>query len=381
MAQQYAALKGAFEGKKSLIAFAMKANSNLSVVACFAALGAGADCVSFGEVKRALIAGVPKYKIIFSGVGKRDDEILGALTEDILFINVESEAELMRVEAAARELGRAARVSVRVNPAIDARTHPYISTGLKENKFGVSVEVAKRLYIYAKNSPFLEPIAIHFHIGSQIVELEPIEQAARKAAELAKSLIALEIDLKFFDVGGGIGVTYKDEKTIDLAAYANTVFGALQGLDMTIICEPGRFLTANGGVFLTRVIYEKYSEGRRFVVVDGAMNDLIRPALYGAYHRVEAIGAAGDETLCDVVGPVCESGDFFAKNIVLPPIERGDLLVVHTAGAYGFAMSSNFNTRRRAAEVAVDKNGYRLIRERETYEDIFASEMRLLSAR
>jgi diaminopimelate decarboxylase len=381
MEAQYTALKKAFEGRKSLIAFAMKANSNLSVIARFAALGAGADCVSFGEMKRALISGIPRYKIIFSGVGKRDDEILGALKEDILFINIESEAELMRVDAIAREIGKAARVSVRVNPAIDAKTHPYISTGLKENKFGVSVEVAKRLYIYAKNSPFLEPIAIHFHIGSQIIELDPIKQAARKVAELARSLIALEIDLRFFDVGGGIGVTYKDEKTIDLMAYANTVSDAIKGLDMTIVCEPGRFLTANGGVFLTRVLYEKYSEGRRFVVVDGAMNDLIRPALYGAYHRVEAIGRTGDETLCDVVGPVCESGDFFAKNIPLPPIERGDLLAVYTAGAYGFSMSSNFNTRRRAAEVAVKQGDYQLIRERETYEDIFASEVRLLNAR
>ncbi|MDR2035016.1 MAG: diaminopimelate decarboxylase [Helicobacteraceae bacterium] len=378
MASQYNALKGAFEGKKSLIAFALKANSNLSVIAHFAALGAGADCVSFGEIKRALIAGVPKYKIIFSGVGKRDDEILGALKEDILFINVESEAELMRVEAIAKELGKPARISIRINPEIDAKTHPYISTGLREHKFGVDQESAKKLYIHAKNSPFLEPIGAHFHIGSQLTELEPIKQAAQKVAELVRSLVALEIDLKFFDVGGGIGVVYKNEKTIDLKEYASAIFGAIKDLDLTIVCEIGRFLVANAGRFLTKVLYEKDTGKKRFVVVDGAMNDLIRPALYNAYHAVEAIGCEGETSLCDIVGPICESSDFFAKNVALPPTKHNDLLLVNTAGAYGFVLSSNYNTRRRSAEIAIQNGVDRLIRERETYEDIFASELKLL---
>ncbi|MDR2638900.1 MAG: diaminopimelate decarboxylase [Helicobacteraceae bacterium] len=380
MTSRYETLKNAFEGKKSLVAFALKANSNLSVIARFAALGAGADCVSYGEVKRALIAGVPKYKIIFSGVGKRDDEITGALNDDILFINCESEAELDRVEAIAQSLAKPARISVRVNPEIDAKTHPYISTGLKENKFGVDIPTAKRLYIRAKNSPWLEPVGIHFHIGSQLTDLTPIAEAADKVAELARSLIALEIDLKFFDAGGGIGVTYKDETPFTPSQYAKTIAQAINGLDLTIVCEPGRFLTAGGGVFLTRVLYEKRMGDKRFTVVDGAMNDLVRPALYNAYHRVEAIGKSGGESLCDVVGPVCESSDFFAKNISLPSVDRGDLLAVHTAGAYGFTMSSNFNTRRRAAEVAVENGADRLIRERETYDDLLASEVKLLNA-
>ncbi|MDR0665018.1 MAG: diaminopimelate decarboxylase [Helicobacteraceae bacterium] len=380
MASQYEKLKSAFRGKKSLIAFAVKANSNLSVIAKFASLGAGADCVSYGEIKRALIAGVPKYKIIFSGVGKRDDEIEGALNDDILFINCESESELDRIESIARRLAKRARISVRVNPEIDAKTHPYISTGLLENKFGVDIQTAKRLYIRVKNSAWLEAAGIHFHIGSQMTELAPILEAAKKAADLARSLTALEIDIKFFDAGGGIGVAYNDETIFDVKDYAEGIARAIEGLDLTIICEPGRFLTADGGVFLTRVLYEKRSKVKRFVVTDGGMNDLIRPALYGASHRVEAIGKSGDESLCDVVGPVCESGDFFAKDILLAPVERGDLLAVHTAGAYGFTMSSNFNSRRRAAETAIENGSDRLIRERESYDDLFASETRLLKA-
>ncbi|MDR2906141.1 MAG: diaminopimelate decarboxylase [Helicobacteraceae bacterium] len=380
MKSRYNTFKNAFDGRKSLICFAIKANSNLSVIAAFAAQGAGADCVSFGEVKRALLAGVPKYKIIFSGMGKRDDEIRGALAEDILLLNVESEEELERVEAIAAETGKIARISVRINPAIDAKTHPYISTGLKENKFGVDIETAKKLYLRAKKSANLEAIGIHFHIGSQLTELSAIAEAAEKVAELARNLIALEIDLKFFNVGGGLGIAYKDETPIAPADYALAIFMAVKGLDLTIVCEPGRFLTAEAGVFLTRVIYEKKAGKKRFVVVDGAMNDLIRPALYGAFHKVAVIGAEdhSGENLCDVVGPVCESSDFFAKNIHLPDVRRGDLLAIYAAGAYGFAMSSNYNTRRRAAEVAVEEGKDRLIRERESYEELFANELSLL---
>lgn len=374
MSAQFEALKEAFRGRKSILAYAVKANSNLSVVKHFAQLGSGADCVSIGEVRRALMAGVPKYRIIFSGVGKRDDEIREAIESDILYINVESEAELGRVEAIAKELGCAARISIRVNPNIDPKTHPYISTGLHDNKFGVELGAAKRMYILAKNSPHLDPVGIHFHIGSQLTELEPIYESAVIVADLLRSLQAIDIDLKFFDIGGGLGVRYNDETTIEPYDYAQAILAALKGIDVTIICEPGRFLTANAGYFLTKVLYEKCNGEKRFVVVDGAMNDLIRPSLYKAYHRIEALEKEGEESAADVVGPVCESGDFLAKNYPLPAMEHNDLLVIHSAGAYGFGMGSNYNTRGRAAEVAVENAQDRLIRRRETFEDVIALE-------
>lgn len=378
MQMQFESLKEAFRGRKSILAYAVKANSNLSVVKHFAQLGSGADCVSIGEVRRALMAGVPKYRIIFSGVGKRDDEIREAIESDILYINVESEAELGRVEMIARELNAKARISIRVNPNIDPKTHPYISTGLHDNKFGVEIVAAKRMYIQAKNSDHLDPVGIHFHIGSQLTELEPIYEAAVIVADLLRSLQAIDIELKFFDVGGGLGVRYNDETTIEPYDYAQAILSALKGIDVTIICEPGRFLTANAGYFITKVLYEKNNGAKRFVMVDGAMNDLIRPSLYKAYHRIEALEKSGEERAADVVGPVCESGDFLAKNYPLPPMEHNDLLVVHSAGAYGFGMGSNYNTRGRSAEVAVEAGKERLIRRRETFEDVIALEREYL---
>lgn len=373
--QQFTALKEAFKARKSLICFALKANSNLSVLKHMASLGAGCDCVSIGEVKRALYAGVPKYKIIFSGVGKRDDEIEEALKNDILMLNLESEEEMMRVEKIALGLGVVARISIRVNPNIDAQTHPYISTGLHENKFGVDIESAKRMYIHAKNATALDPVGIHFHIGSQITELQPFKDAARVLAELLRNLKALKIDIKFFDVGGGIGIRYDDEETISLYEYAQGIFSALSGMDVTFVCEPGRYLVGNSGYFLTKVLYEKHNGYKRFVIVDGAMNDLIRPSLYGAYHEIDVYGKEAHETtVCDVVGPVCESGDFFAKNIALPALEHDDLLVVKSAGAYGFTMSSNYNSRTRVAEVALENGEDRLIRRRESFDDLIALE-------
>ncbi len=366
---RYRTLKEAFGGKKSLINYAVKANSNLSVIRHLAKLGAGADCVSIGEVYRALDAGVDKYKIIFSGVGKRDDEIEEALRKDILMLNLESEAEMKRVEAIAADMQKEARISIRVNPNIDPKTHPYISTGLHENKFGVDIETAKRMYIYAKKSPHLNPIGVHFHIGSQLTELGPIKESAQIVADLVRSLHAIDIDIRFFDVGGGLGVVYKDETPIDEREYTVAIFEAIKGMDLTIMCEPGRYLVANAGAFFTRVLYEKRNEGKRFVIVDGAMNDLLRPSLYNAYHRIEAPGKKGEETPADVVGPVCESGDFFGKEVMLPPLEHNDILVVHSAGAYGFTMASNYNTRPRPAEVAIIGDETRLIRRRETYED------------
>ena len=372
---QYLKLKEAFAGRKSIISYAVKANSNLSVIKHFASLGAGADCVSIGEVKRALLAGVNKYKIIFSGVGKRDDEIKEALIKDILMINVESEAELFRVEKMAKELDKEARISIRVNPNIDPKTHPYISTGLHENKFGVDIETAKKMYIFAKKSKFLNPVGIHFHIGSQLTELEPIREASAIVSDLVRSLKAIDVDIKFFDVGGGLGIKYKDEKLIDTYDYAQAILSTLSGLDVTIICEPGRFLVGNGGYFLTKVLYEKINGDKRFVIVDGAMNDLIRPSLYNAYHKIEVLSDNKETSKANIVGPICESGDFFAKNIEVPKTKPGDLVVIYSAGAYGFTMASNYNTRPRVAEVAVENSKDRLIRRRETFEDLIACEI------
>ncbi len=379
MTKQYEELKEAFKGRKSLLAYAIKSNSNLSVINHFAQMGSGADCVSIGEVRRAFLAGVPSYKIIFSGVGKSDEEIREAIEKDILYINVESEAELGRVELIAKELGANCRISIRVNPNIDPMTHPYISTGLHDNKFGVDIDSAKRMYIRANNSEHLDPVGIHFHIGSQLTELKPIYESAEIVADMVRSLQSINIELKFFDIGGGLGVTYKDEITIKPYDYAQAVLGTLKGLDLTIVCEPGRFLTANAGYFLTKVLYEKKNGAKRFVVVDGAMNDLLRPSLYKAYHKIEAITESKSElSEADVVGPVCESGDFFAKNYMLPTLEHNDLLVIHSAGAYGFGMGSNYNTRGRSAEVAIKGGESRIVRRREEFEDLIALEQEYL---
>ena len=379
MTAQYEELKEAFKGRKSIMAYAVKANSNLSVVKHFSTLGSGADCVSIGEVRRAFLAGIPAYKIIFSGVGKTDDEIREAIEKDILYINVESEAELGRVELIAKELNTKSRISIRVNPNIDPKTHPYISTGLHDNKFGVDLDSAKRMYIKANNSENLDPVGIHFHIGSQLTELKPIYESAEIVADLVRSLSKIKIELKFFDIGGGLGVVYDDEVTIKPYDYAQAILGTLKGLDLTIICEPGRFLTANAGYFVSKVLYEKQNGKKRFVVIDGAMNDLLRPALYSAYHKIEAVSESKTElSPADIVGPVCESGDFFAKDYPLPDLAHNDLLVVHSAGAYGFGMGSNYNTRGRSAEVAIKDGEDRIIRDRETFDDLIALESKYL---
>jgi diaminopimelate decarboxylase len=378
ISNRYTTLKNAFAGKKSIINYAVKANSNLSVIRHLAKMGAGADCVSIGEVNRALTAGVDKYKIIFSGVGKRDDEIREALEKDILMLNLESEAEMKRVEMVAKELNKEARISIRVNPNIDPQTHPYISTGLHENKFGVEIDMAKRMYIYANKSEFLNPVGIHFHIGSQLTKLDPIRESAQIVADLVRSLKAIKINIKFFDVGGGIGVVYDDEVTIEATDYTQAIFQATKGLDITLLCEPGRYMVANAGAFFTKVLYEKNNDEKRFVIVDGGMNDLIRPSLYNAYHKIEAVGIEGEKTPADVVGPVCESGDFFGKNVPLPALAHNDLIVVQSAGAYGFTMASNYNTRAKPAEVAIEGGEDRLIRKRETYEDQVRLELEYL---
>ena len=454
--KNFIALKEAFAARKSLVCFAIKANSNLSVLKFLSDLGSGFDCVSIGELRRALYIGAKSYKIIFSGVGKQDSELEFALKSDILLINLESEAEMLRLERIAQKLNKPARISIRVNPNVDAKTHPYISTGLSENKFGVSIETARKMYIYAKKSKFLNPVGIHFHIGSQLTDISPICDAAKIVSDLLRELRALEIDIKFFDVGGGIGIRYEDEKQIVLYDYAQGILKSLSGLDVTIVCEPGRFITGASGVLLTRVLYEKQNCGKRFVIVDGAMNDLIRPSLYGAHHKIELVSernsacescasqsdtenstaqnsahskafgieaksasevfapqnfmpqngvsqslqgnfapqnssnlssavdnsapqsSAESLSLCDVVGPICESGDFLAKGVSLPSLQSGDLLAVQSAGAYGFSMSSNYNTRCRAAEVAVYDGQDRLIRKRESFDELIALEKDLV---
>ena len=257
--KRFLAYKEAFSGRKSLICYALKANSNLSILRAIARLGGGADCVSIGEVRRAILAGIKPYRIIFSGVGKRDSEIKEALELGILFINVESHQELLRVEAIARILDTQARISIRVNPNIDPKTHPYISTGLSENKFGVELEEAKKMYLYAHKSSALQPIGVHFHIGSQLTELDPITQSAHKIADFTRALLALKIDIRFFDIGGGVGICYEEETPIDLYTYAQSILSALGGLDLTIICEPGRSIVGESGYLITQVLYEKHT--------------------------------------------------------------------------------------------------------------------------
>ena len=377
--EYYHQFKSAFSGRKTLICYALKANSNLSVVKKLASLESGADCVSLGEIKRAILAGIPPYKIIYSGVGKQEEEIKEAIKLGILFINIESKAELFKVESIAKSLNTKARISIRVNPDIDPQTHPYISTGLKENKFGIEIQEAKSLYLHAHKSEFLEPIGIHFHIGSQLTKLQPIYESAQKIAKLVHSLLALKIDIKFFDIGGGLGITYSDETTINPYDYAQSILECLRGLDLTIICEPGRFIIGNAGVFLVKVLYEKISQNKRFVIVDGAMNDLIRPSLYNAYHQIIPLTQPqGEKSPADIVGPICESGDYLGKNIELPPLKEGDVLAILSSGAYGFSMSSNYNTRPRCAEVAISQGKIKLIRKRETFEDLIVLEKDLM---
>ena len=377
--EYYYQFKSAFSGRKTLICYALKANSNLSVVKKLASLESGADCVSLGEIKRAILAGIPPYKIIYSGVGKQEEEIKEAIKLGILFINIESKAELFKVESIAKSLNTKARISIRVNPDIDPQTHPYISTGLKENKFGIEIQEAKSLYLHAHKSEFLEPIGIHFHIGSQLTKLQPIYESAQKIAKLVHSLLALKIDIKFFDIGGGLGITYSDETTINPYDYAQSILECLRGLDLTIICEPGRFIIGNAGVFLVKVLYEKISQNKRFVIVDGAMNDLIRPSLYNAYHQIIPLTQSqGEKSPADIVGPICESGDYLGKNIELPPLKEGDILAILSSGAYGFSMSSNYNTRPRCAEVAISQGKIKLIRKRETFEDLITLEKDLM---
>lgn len=374
--KRYLLLKEAFAGRKNQIFYALKANCNLALLRFLVSLDSGFDCVSANEIKKALMAGAKPYKIIFSGVGKKKEELSFALKAKILFINIESEAELKLLEEVAKELDKIANISIRVNPDVDAKTHPYISTGLRENKFGVSLEEAKSLYLYAKKSPFLNTVGIHFHIGSQILDISSIIEASFMVAKLARELKSAGVELRFFDVGGGLGVRYKDEKEPNLYEYAQGILNSLQAQNLCICLEPGRFIMANSGVLVSSVIYEKFNEGKRFVIIDAAMNDLARPALYGAFHEISPLSAS-KESLCDVVGGICESGDFLAKDILLPACKYGDLLLIKSAGAYAFSMSSNYNSRNKACELAYKEGKIYQIRKRQSLEDQLINEINM----
>lgn len=366
-------------GDGAKICYAVKANSNLAVLKIFSDLGAGFDIVSAGELQRVLAAGGDPAKVVFSGVGKTTEEMDLALKLGIDCFNVESAAELARLEERARLLARPARVAFRINPDVDAATHPYISTGLKENKFGVLAEHALDLYQTAADSDWLTPVGVACHIGSQIETLEPMLEALARLLDLVDALTERGIEIEHVDMGGGFGVTYQDESDFDVAAYGARVRAALQGRRLSLSVEPGRFLVANGGILVSRVEYLKPAleeGGKQFAVVDAAMNDLIRPALYQAWHRVETVAPAGDGAesgTWDVVGPVCESGDFLAKDRELT-LAPGDLVAVHSAGAYAMVQSSNYNSRPRPAEVLVDGDAFHVIRRRETPEDLYRHE-------
>ncbi|HBZ71016.1 MAG TPA: diaminopimelate decarboxylase [Deltaproteobacteria bacterium] len=371
----YDALDAAFRGVPHTLCYALKANMNLAVVRTLVARGAGADVTSGGELFRALRAGAPAGRIVYSGVGKTDDEIDRALDAGIKLFNVESRSELRRIDLRARQSGVRAPIAFRVNPDVDPKTHPYVSTGLRTSKFGIPISEAMDAYAEAKALDGVRIVGVDCHIGSQLTRLEPFADALSRVRSLIFELRAAGHAIEIVDVGGGLGVRYSEERPPDAGEYAAVVCKALRDLGCEIVLEPGRWLTANAGVLLTRVLLEKTNDDKRFVVVDGAMNDLIRPALYQAFQTIEPVGPPrGPTRPVDVVGPVCESGDFLAKDRPFPPVERGDLLAVRGAGAYGFAMSSNYNARPRAAEVLVRADRFAVVRERESLEDLVRGE-------
>lgn len=372
--RHYRVYEQALAGLPNLICFAVKANSNIAVLNILARLGAGFDIVSGGELQRVLRAGGEASKIIFSGLGKTAAEIQQALDAGIHCFNVESEAELNRIGDIAHRTGRTAPVSLRVNPDVDAGTHPYISTGLKENKFGIASADALDVYRKAAEMPGIEIVGIDCHIGSQLTSVEPFLDAIDKLLEMVDQLKSEGISLKHFDMGGGLGVTYDDEKPPQPDELIAAVRGRFASRNLTLMVEPGRSIAANAGIFLTKVEYVKTTEFKNFAIVDGAMNDLIRPALYSAWQEIVTTEhTSGDSKLYDIVGPVCESADFLGKDRELT-LEQGDLLAVRSAGAYGFVMSSNYNTRGRAAEVMVDGDTAHQIRAREVISELFKDE-------
>ncbi|MEQ1814171.1 MAG: diaminopimelate decarboxylase, partial [Candidatus Nitrotoga sp.] len=374
LSDAYRQFEVALQGRANLVCYAVKANSNIAILNLFARLGAGFDIVSAGELQRVLAAGGTAGKIVFSGVGKTADEMKLALQADILCFNVESGAELERLNEVAKEIGKVAPISLRVNPDVDAKTHPYISTGLKQNKFGVAYTEALALYRKAQASKNLRIVGMDCHIGSQLTDLAPFIAATEKMLALVDTLAREGIRLEHLDLGGGLGISYQDETPPGIADYAQALLDAMRGRAEKIIVEPGRVLVGNAGVLLTKVEYLKHGEEKNFAIVDAAMNDLMRPALYGAYHQIQPVHKnTGNQQTYEVVGPVCETGDFLGNARSLS-IAQGDLLAIMSAGAYGMSMSSNYNSRPRVAEIMVSGDVAQVIRERETVMQLFSGE-------
>lgn len=372
---QFESLSRTFAAVRHLICYSVKANSNLAVLRTFARRGSGFDIVSAGELHRVQQAGGDTGKVVYSGVGKSPEEVRAALRAGILMFNVESLAELEMLDAVAAEEGRLAPVALRINPDVDPKTHPYIATGLRKSKFGVPMAEALAAYERARRLRNLKIIGLDCHIGSQLTELAPFRDALSRIRDLCEQLIREGYDVKLIDVGGGLGIRYRNETPPSFAEYAQTVIESLQPFAGTIVLEPGRSLVGNAGVLLTKVQYLKSTAEKNFVVVDAGMNDLIRPSLYGSYQEIRPVRPNGtDRSIVDVVGPVCESGDFLARDRELPQVRPGDVLAVMSAGAYGFVMASNYNTRPRAAEVLVDGSVFSVVRLRETYEDLLRGE-------
>lgn len=365
------AYKDAFDGQPHIICFALKANSNPAVLRTLAKNGSGADVVSGGELYLALKAGIPARKIVYAGVGKTDEEIASALKARILMFNVESSDEMAAINRVAGSLKLKAPIALRVNPDIDPKTHPYISTGLKESKFGIPIEEALENYRLAKKLPNLEVVGIHKHIGSQITTLQPFVDALKKVIKLANTLRDEGIEIKNLDIGGGLGIPYNDERPPQPKELSKALRPLLKEIGLNIILEPGRSIAGNAGIFVTKVLYKKKHTKKDFVIVDGGMNDLLRPSLYSAFHNVLPLKKNGrKKTHYDIVGPICESGDFLAKDRDLNRLSQGELIAIMSCGAYGFTMSSNYNSRPRVAEVMVKGDKFYTVREREKYRDL-----------
>jgi diaminopimelate decarboxylase len=374
--QRYRDFVGAFADARATICYSVKANPNLGVIATLGRLGAGADVVSEGEFRRALAAGIPADRVIFSGIGKTDSELEYALAHDVHQINVESLPELEALSAVATRMGRVARIAIRVNPDVDARTHAKITTGKKENKFGIDLAHAAAAYRRAASLPGIAPLGIAVHIGSQLTSLRPFETAFRRVAELYRTLRDQNIPLERLDLGGGIGIRYQDETPPAIADYAAAVKRIVGNLGATLSFEPGRYLVGNAGVLVARVVYVKKGVTHRFIILDAAMNDLVRPALYDAWHEIQPLVAMPRRGWkeADVVGPVCETGDTFATRRKLPPLAAGDRVALMSAGAYGASMGSGYNTRLPAPEVLVRGAQFAVIRARPGYDAVLAQD-------
>ena len=373
--RHFSVFDGAFENIPHLTCYSVKANGNLAVLALFAKLGGGADIVSGGELFRARRAGVPADRIVYSGVGKTQAEIDYALRENILMFNIESAQELEAIDGRAASLGTRAGIALRVNPDVDPKTHPYISTGLKKNKFGIDIEQAVQSYRRAAELKHVEVLGVDCHIGSQLTETAPFVEALERLKLLIRRLDAIGIRIRYLDLGGGLGIPYREEEPPPPSEYAQAIVREIGGLPCKLILEPGRVLVGNAGVLLTQVLYTKKTESKEFIIVDSGMNDLIRPSFYGSYHEIRpVIRRQAEFRVVDVVGPICESSDFLARDRLLPVTQQGEILAVMSAGAYGFSMASNYNARTRPAEVLVKGDRFHVIRERESWEDLTRGE-------